>query len=138
MLHAETPVAITMKALTLSLIAIAGFVLTAGGILAGAFYYSLGHVRNDVVGVRQSIETNATHARDIEVKFTEQIGGLRTDLATFSGKLDNVAKSLETSVNGLSVRLDKFQVSGWDAKSLAEALKKEGIDEQKIVIIAPR
>jgi hypothetical protein len=139
MLHAETPVTITMKALIVTLVSIAGIVVGAGGVLAGVFYYSLGHVRDNVGQLRQSVDSNTNRTRDIEVKFTEQIGGLRTDLATFSGKLDNVAARFESSVNGLTIRMDKFQTTpSWDPKALAEVLKKEGVDEQKIIIIAPR
>jgi hypothetical protein len=158
MVSAETTVTITMKALVISLLTIAGIVVAAGGILAGSFAYNLGHIRDDVKGVRDSVDglrtadkDSLSRSRDVEIKLTEQIGGLRTDLATFSGKFDNLGSKLDsmvTSVNGLSTRMDKYQAdlssiqATWsDPKRIAEfaeALKKQGLGDQPIVIVPLR
>jgi methyl-accepting chemotaxis protein len=158
MVSAETPVVITMKALVIALFTTAGIVVAGAGVLWGAFAYSVGHVRDDVSAIRQSLDSTANRSRDSDVKFTEQIGGLRTDLTTFSARFDNMANKLESSVNGLSGRMEKFESSvtalagridklqmelaSWDdpkrADALADALKKRVGGDQSIIVIPAR
>jgi methyl-accepting chemotaxis protein len=162
MVSADTPVVITMKALVVALFTMAGIVVAGAGALWGAFALSMGHVRDDVGAIRRSLDSTANRSRDSDVKFTEQIGGLRNDLTTFSARFDNVASKLETSVNGLSGRMEKFESSvnalssridkfqmelasaqnTWNdpkrADALAEALKQRLGGDQSIIVVPAR
>ena len=148
MVNAETPVTFTMKQLIIFLGTISGVVIAVGGILYSTLHDDVKGIRNSIDGLQLTDKEMLNRARDAEVKLTEQIGGLRTDLATFSGKFDSAVTRFEGSVNNLTNRMDKFQMdliviqSAWtDPKRIsefAEALKKQGVTDQPIVIVPLR
>ena len=139
MIGANTQVVITVGSL---LVGLAAVLVVGGGVLWAVLAFTIGGMRDDVKAIRDSVGHLQTADREsvnravgIELKLREQVGSLKVDFATLSGKLDNVASKLDsvvTSVNGLSGRIDKFQMDAYYAwndpkriSELAQALKKE-------------
>jgi hypothetical protein len=129
MVTSETRVTLTMKQFIGGLVSIVLSVAGAAGVLWAVFDSNVGHLREDVREVRKSVDEN-----------TKQVGNLKTELVTFSGRLDTMAAKFEGSVNNLTARLDKFDSaqSAWNdpkrVAEFAEALKKQGIDQPIIIV----
>jgi septal ring factor EnvC (AmiA/AmiB activator) len=145
MVDAETVVTLTLKQILTGIVAL---VVLAGAVLWTVLSFTIGGARDDVRTIRDSIVALQTadretlnRTRDVELKLTEQIAGMRTDFVNASNKLDN----LGTSINALTGRIDNYQkdlaaaqISLNDPKRMAQlidSLKQAGIDEQKIIII---
>src|SRR6202048_4876067 len=98
-------------ALGFFLVELAAVLVVGGGVLWAVLAFTIGGMRDDVNAIRDSVGHLQTADREsinravgIELKLSEQVGSLKVDFATLSGKLDNVAGELDsfvTSVNGL-------------------------------------
>jgi hypothetical protein len=145
MIDASTPVTMTVKQLGAGVIATV--LLIIGGLWA-VLSFTIGGLRDDVVNTRQSIQVlqvadkdGAIHVRDTEIKLIEQISGLRTDIAGFSGKLD----STNNAIAGLNRRMDDVQKQvaarqaafndPKSALSFVQTLKNAGLDDNKVVVV---
>ena len=139
MIGANTQVVITVGSL---LVGLAAVLVVGGGVLWAVLAFTIGGMRDDVKAIRDFMHSlqiadreSISRSLGTEVKLSEQVGSLKVDFATLSSKLDNVAGKLDTvvtSVNGLSGRLEKFQMESYHAwndpkriSDLAQALKKE-------------
>jgi septal ring factor EnvC (AmiA/AmiB activator) len=141
----DTRITLTMTQLILAILALLG---GAWGLLQ----WTTSGVREDVSAIRQSVQASdkegVRRAGEADVKLANEIGLLRTSIAsldgkigTFATKLDVVDKSsteLATQMQDLRKQLAYRQAIWTDPKSLqafATALKNSGIDEQRIVIV---
>ncbi len=150
----ETRIVLTMKQFIGGLISLIILGGAAVGVVWGLFSSSVGQMRDDVGKIREAMDglrlinrDDVNRARDAEARLADQIGGLRTDLAGFTGRLDNVVSKLDTmtvSVNTLNTQIERYQFGLnrlSDPKSQAEfveSLKKQGLDLSNIVIVPLR
>jgi prefoldin subunit 5 len=159
-LSPETPVTFTMRQIywVVGSLGAAAIAVLVGGIGV----WTVGGVREDVKDIREHItrlqggdSDNVRRIADVNVKLSEQIQGLHSDLNNlhsditglgtqfkyFSDKLDTVNKSIA----GLDNRIDKFDAqlastqAAWSdpkaAATFVENLKKAGVESDRIIVV---
>lgn len=109
MIDGNTVVSLTMKQLLGTVVA--AILLLCGGLWA-VLSITTGGLRDDVSSIRQSAQSlsaadkeTAIRLRESENKLIEQIAGLRTDIATFSVRIESV----NSNIAGMNRRMDEMQ-----------------------------
>ena len=146
-ISANTKVEITLKLLIIGIVATVASISTvmaAGlGVLGWILSFTIGDVRKSNTDLQAANRDMINRANDINLKLTEQIGGLRTDFVKFTAELGDTNKSvtdLSGQVSDLKKQIQTSQVAWSDPKfiaSVVENMRKQGVTGN-VVIIPPR